>query len=256
METIYNISQLNRNGASLLVTGEERRALQAFTQALQMSTSLASQVDEDQSRMMQEAEQQAQQSQQTRQWNEPQEMETEQMDQILHEQDKKEQLCCDSPSKLGCFITDIHIDGLEDERFFICDKAIVFHPSTISPFSHLTFYSAAILYNMALCYHRRYMSTRKALMQDMACRLYDGCCESMREYLQAVGSSSHKLLIIALNNQGQLFFDMSDKRYKIMAVEMTEIIRQSCGSVQEIQSELLLNILMCGTLLDAATAAA
>jgi len=111
---------------------------------------------------------------------------------------------------------------------------------------------------MALCYHRRYLNTRKAAMQDMACRLYDGCCESMKEYMQAVESSSHKLLIIALNNQGQLFFDMSDKRYKIMAMKMTEIVQY--GLVQEIQSELvsemLLNILMCGVLLDAGTAAA
>ena len=163
-------------------------------------------------------------------------------------------------------------DPLRDDRFFICSQALMFNPASKEQPStepntigisevDLSFYSAVIIFNMALTYHRKAslksrspysicssMQKNNALFQQgtttgtfwhpddqdnsmdpvhlqSALQLYDHCHQILNTILSPNGDDTDMLKLVTLNNQAQIQYALQNFG---KAQSLLHDIRQLC----------------------------
>jgi len=104
-------------------------------------------------------------------------------------------------------------DG-SDDRFFVCRQALTFAPDygttpgvcNISEVD-LSFYSAVIIFNMALTYHQTGLQQGDSpLLLQNALQLYDHCRQILNTILSPPGDDTDMLKLVTLNNQAQIHY--------------------------------------------------
>lgn len=127
---------------------------------------------------------------------------------------------------------------------FVCHQPLLIDPPDAQTLCDrmITLYSAAVLYNIALCHHGEGLhghtrEIRKALF------LYDNCAILLREI---TGSTSLFVQILALNNMASCHYELADLDAANMKIrEMAPIIGASDDQgefmVREVMDELIFN---------------
>lgn len=183
-----------------------------------------------------------------------------------------------------CKCTNINIHLAANQgNFFLYNKAIIFHPQkkaesiSVTDYNDniiyhnnnldLTFYSAIIIFNLALCYHKIGNTTGKSVLLRKARVLYGKCTELMKSYSHSVGGT-HYLFVAAANNQAHICYEHANvkchyylskvrkylSRYSHLLLE-SSLGPESSPSAANFGNELILNLMMSPQFLSTAPTA-
>lgn len=115
-----------------------------------------------------------------------------------------------------CKFTEFELRRMKSgDAFYLYNQAIIFHPTPLPENKpdianvDLTFYTAAIMFNLALCHHMKGIQTGKNTLLRKARVLYRKCSQLMKQYLEVVGGA-HFLLLAVCNNQAHICYELTD----------------------------------------------
>jgi len=144
--------------------------------------------------------------------------------------------------------------------FYFYNQAVVFYPTPLleseSDIANvdLTFYSAVIMFNLALCHHMRGIRIGKNTLLRKARVLYRKCSQLMKQYLGFVGGV-HFLLIAACNNQAHICYELADAAsFHVHLSEVKKLISKH-NHMLTMKNEFFLNVLISPHLFCAAPSA-
>jgi len=159
-----------------------------------------------------------------------------------------------------CECTEIELESTSDGGFYTYNRAIIFHASPVSESDistanvDLFFYSAIIMFNLALCHHRRGVRIGKNILLRKGLVLYSKCVLLMKRYLRYVGGT-HFILVSACNNQAHICLEHADgAKFHACLSEVKKYMRNH-SRILEFKNELFLNILMSSRLFCTAPSA-
>jgi len=148
-----------------------------------------------------------------------------------------------------CECTEIELERNTDGGFYTYNRAIIFHATPVPENDlsianvDLLFYSAIIMFNLALCHHIRGVRIGRNILLRKGGVLYSKSSLLMKQYLKCVGGT-HFLLVAAFNNQAHICLEHANgAKFHACLLEVKKYMAKH-SRILKFKNELFLNILM------------